>query len=276
MPKNSKNGLISYRSLRKFGQNSFSALQNISINTKQRFRALRDVPLDDSRAIHLLFMKRDQYFQPTIKCLNSIWFNSPREKITVWVDVERKQLFEKSISKLHRSDRVELRIIPLPDREWQRNKLEIIVKLMERSDLFTDADMIWNSVPPRLEKPLFFVDEYDLGKRTNTRWLLKQLGLDRDFGWRMLNVSVVALGEKSKYPVFANRSIELYEKIRTLSQDSELGSDDLPGLHRMAEQIALSIAAQELGEYRVLKETDSYMDGGLAESYYLGAINGYD
>lgn len=255
----------------------FFELTSLSlISGKQRFKALKKVPSDKSRQIHILLMRRKEYLGPSIRCLNSIWYQEPNASVTIWVDSILKNEVLKVKQSFHRPDRLDIKDVPLPGREWQRNKLEIIVKLMEMSDLFTDADMIWNSVPPRLEKPLFFVDEYDLGKRTNTRWLLKQLGLDRDFGWRMLNVSVVALGEKSKYPVFANRSIELYEKIRTLSQDSELGSDDLPGLHRMAEQIALSIAAQELGEYRVLKETDSYMDGGLAESYYLGAINGYD
>jgi len=183
---------------------------------------------------------------------------------------------ESSLNRFHRRDRLQISDIPLPQREWQRNKLEIIIAKMEQNDLFTDADIIWNSSPPISEKPLLFVDEYELGRRTITRWCLKRLKFNPDDGWRMLNTSVVTLGEKSKNQKLMRSAIVLYEKIRNCKPDSNLGLDDLVWIRRMSEQLALSLCIKAAGDYLLLKDSDSYMDGGLAESYYLGAINGFD
>ena len=276
MPKNlsPKPRLLSR--VKKLGRNFIDSLSLRIETIRQRVRSLRQVSSDQNRTIHLLLMTRDVYLKPAIRCANSIWFNSPESLICIWVDSERRTLVENSIKKFHRRDRLDIRDIPLPEREWQRNKLELIVSRMGSQDVFSDADMIWNSSPPKSRLPLFFVDEYDLGRKTLTRWLLRNLGLNEDAGWRMLNVSVVALGHKAKDAKLVKRSIDLYEGIRNCSPDSLLGLDDLPGMRRMAEQIALSISVKECSEYVLLKDADSYMDGGLAESYYLGAINGYD
>jgi hypothetical protein len=61
----------------------------------------------------------------------------------------------------------------------------------------------------------------------------------------------------------------------SINQDRYLGSSEILQLHRMAEQISLSITVQEFGDYSFLKEKDSIMDGGIAESFYLGARNGF-
>jgi len=262
--------------IRVFGRETLNGIALGAEAARQKVRSYKRIPADSTRSIHILLMSRDVYLRPTIRCANSIWFHAPQSKICIWADSERRALLEVSLKQFHRKDRVIIKDVPLPDKEWQRNKLEIIVAEMEKDDLFTDADIIWNASPPKSEKPIFFVDEYELGRRTVTRWLLKKLDLDLAIDWRMLNVSVVSLGVKSKNREFIRRSVELYERIRGCKPDFDLGLDDLPSIRRMSEQLALSVAVKESSEYDLLKESDSYMDGGIAESYYLGAIHGYD
>jgi len=264
------------KQIKHLGRESFEALNDGAITLRQIIHARKQVLADENRMVHLLLMHRDEYVKPTIKCVNSIWLHSPESSIVIWTDPIRRSLIEGLIHKFHRKDRVSFKDIPLPEREWQRNKLDILVRQMAPRDVFTDADMIWNSRPPTEEMPLFFLDEYELSRRTLTRWLLGKLELDQDPKYRMLNVSCVIMDGKSKDDDFAKRCEELYEKIRFIEADSNLGVDDIPTIHRMSEQLAISIAICEISGYKVLKQTDSYMDGGVAESYYLGAINGYD
>lgn len=254
----------------------YKSIEETVLRAKYFVHSLRSAPIDQSRSIHLLLMKRNEYILPAINCANSIWYHSPHSKITIWCDVERKAQLNTMLKRFSRSDRILIKSIPFPDREWQFNKMEIISSNLHEKDLFSDVDLIWNGKPPVPHKPLFFVSEYDMRNRTITRWLLKKLNCDFSRPWLMLNVSVVGLADLAMSDPFSSRVRSIYEEIRNVSVDEILGIEDLPSLHRMSEQMAYSIAIQEKYDFEVLKQTDSYMDGGLAESFYLGAINGYD
>jgi hypothetical protein len=91
----------------------------------------------------------------------------------------------------------------------------------------------------------------------------------------MLNVSLVFLGDLAQLREFRRRAYELFQKISTITQDEFLGKHEISSIHRMSEQLALSIATQEFGKFEYLKEQDFIMDGGIAESFYLGASKGF-
>jgi hypothetical protein len=78
---------------------------------------------------------------------------------------------------------------------------------------------------------------------------------------------------------FSSMSKRFYKSIRHCIPDAILGEGDIPQLRRMSEQIALSVAIQshsfESLQVRVLKDKDHVMDGGIAESYYLGSSRGW-
>jgi ribosomal protein L5 len=91
----------------------------------------------------------------------------------------------------------------------------------------------------------------------------------------MLNVSVVNLGSLSQDAQLVERATELFSKIMKIEQVSVLGRKEITQLKRTSEQLAISITLQERGSYKFLKEKDGVMDGGLAESFYLGATQGF-
>jgi hypothetical protein len=122
---------------------------------------------------------------------------------------------------------------------------------------------------------LFFLKEYEFSEYAQTKRLKNLLGLDKDSSWFMLNVSLVFLGELAQLKEFRSRAYELFQKISSISHDEVLGKHEISSIHRMSEQLALSIATQEFGKFEYLKEQDFIMDGGIAESFYLGASKGF-
>jgi hypothetical protein len=135
--------------------------------------------------------------------------------------------------------------------------------------------MFWNGRISLDKVPLFFLREYEFDDYSSTKRLKALLQLDLEKTWFMLNVSVVNLGLLSRQPKFKERALELFNLIVNISNDPFLGDKDVTQLHRTSEKLAMSIAGQELGDFRYLKDSDYVMDGGIAESFYLGATKGF-
>ena len=219
---------------------------------------------------------RIEYVDSTIKCLNSFWEFNPDYSACIWLDTPFWERRIELFAKLDRPKQTFFRTIPEATREWQWNKLLIIVDYMESEDFFSDADIIWNGKLPEFNSPAFFLKEFDLMKRAASRRLLSNLDIVENQGTFMYNVSFVKLLELSKHFELSETSKSHYEIIRGIEPDEILGEEDIPSLHRMSEQIAISLAAQGLiRELSVLKNSDHVMDGGIAESYYLGSSSGW-
>ena len=105
--------------------------------------------------------------------------------------------------------------------------------------------------------------------------LLKTLGLDST-NYAMLNTSVVALGNYAQNEELKNVAFGSYQKIIEICNDSSIAIGQRNKIKRLAEQLSLSIALANIEKDKLgyLKETDSPMDGGVAESYYLGTTRG--
>jgi len=219
-------------------------------------------------------VSRDDYLVPTINCANSFWQYHPEFQIKIWCDEERIKLLTKKIGKFHRRDRIELMMIEVKPM-WQETKLELICEKLGVDGIYSDVDMFWNGKIKLSETPLFFLKEYEFSEYAQTKRLKNLLGLDKDSSWFMLNVSLVFLGDLAQLKEFRTRAYELFHKISTITQDEFLGKHEISSIHRMSEQLALSIATQEFGKFEYLKEQDFIMDGGIAESFYLGASKGF-
>ena len=240
----------------------------------QKTSARQNILVDDSRCLHIICLKRDEYIIPTINCVNSFWQFHPEFKVKIWCDFPRGEILRQKKGKFHRIDRVELcQIDPLEN--WQENKLNIICHELRPHDIFSDADMFWNGRITPSNFPLFFLREYNLEEYATTKRLMELLKLDLKKDWFMLNVSVVNLGNLSQNLELSKRASEIFHKIMNISQDPVLGPSDISKLQRTSEQLALSISIQEKSKFSYLKETDGIMDGGIAESFYLGATRGY-
>lgn len=240
----------------------------------QKLASLRQIDKSTTKTLHLLCVSRNDYLVPTINCANSFWQYHPEFQIKIWCDEERIKLLTKKIGKFHRRDRVELMMIEVKPM-WQETKLELICEKMGVDGIYSDVDMFWNGKIKLSETPLFFLKEYEFSEYAQTKRLKNLLGLDKDSSWFMLNVSLVFLGDLAQLREFRRRAYELFQKISTITQDEFLGKHEISSIHRMSEQLALSIATQEFGKFEYLKEQDIIMDGGIAESFYLGASKGF-
>lgn len=240
----------------------------------QYVNSLRSVEVNANHKLHVLCIRRNEYIQPAINCINSFWQFHPEFRVIIWSDSERMLLLKDNFKKFHRIDRLDIVEIE-PKNRWQETKLEIICNKLRFEDIFSDADMFWNSRLSLDTKPLFFLKEYEFDQYSLTKRVRELLKLDSSRDWHMLNVSVVNLGKLSQNSAFAERAFGIFHTIMNIHQDRYLGSSEILQLHRMAEQISLSITVQEFGDYSFLKDKDSIMDGGIAESFYLGARNGF-
>lgn len=240
----------------------------------QQISAREKVPIDESKCLHILCIKRSDYVYPAINCINSFWQFHPEYRVKIWCDSSRKEILEKNLKKFHRKDRINFQTIS-PAASWQEDKLRIICKELLPLHLFSDADMFWNGRINIDNTPLLFLREYDFEEYSATKFLKSFLDLDSEKTWYMLNVSVVNLGSLSQDAQLVERATELFSKIMKIERVSVLGRKEITQLKRTSEQLAISIALQERGSYKFLKAKDGVMDGGLAESFYLGATQGF-
>lgn len=224
---------------------------------------------------HVLCIRRREYINAVQKCANSVWEFMPGARFIVWTDsqcfheIKRKKGFDR------KSD-VIVNLLPESDEPWQLMKLRIILEHVEGEHVFVDSDLIWNGELYLPENPMFFVNEFLMSDFTKFKYLLHLLKLDLTKSWYLLNVSLVAFPKQYKTEGFKARCLELFDQVSSTKEDNILGRGDAKSLVRLSEQIALSIAVQEIGAFSVLKKSDSIMDGGVAESYYLGSTRGWD
>ena len=267
-----------------WAKGKFCALLDFSVFYSRRMRQksvalLRSIKTDPpigDQTIHVLCMAREEYILPAINCLNSFWEFNPEFQAKIWVDRTMLSKVGFILKRIDYPGQVEFENIPDQDREWQWNKMLIITDFMKNQDIFCDADIIWNGRFPQTLKPLLFILERDLNESTAYRYLTKNILNLQAAKLFMFNVSVVKLGRLSLNPDFSARTKILFEAIQSTFDDSTLAKSDVKAIHRMVEQIALSIAVQEFAgdEIDVLKRSDRVMDGGLAESFYFGASHG--
>ena len=240
----------------------------------QKLSSRKKIEADNNKYLHILCIKRDDYVIPALNCVNSFWQFHPEFKVKIWCDALRKELLWKNLKKFHRSDRIEFQIIN-PKRNWQEDKLHIICNELLPQHIFSDADIFWNGRITISNTPLFFLREYDFDEVSTTKRLKKLLKLDASKTWFMLNVSVVNLGLLSNNRNLFSRARQLLEFILEIEDDKSLGSREIIQLHRTCEQLAISIAIQEMGDFECIKYSDYLLDGGIIESFYLGATKGF-
>jgi hypothetical protein len=266
-----KDGVIGF--IRRAALSFLYRVERAKRRSKQKLLSSRKADLDIT--FHCMCIKRPDYISASINCLNSIWEFMPGAHIVLWTDSNLAEQLEKKLKKFDRPKQLSIQLIEGLEGRWQYTKLFIISQMTGGTSVFSDVDMIWNGALKLKNENLFFLREFDMREQARFLLMLKYLEFPLDKPWYMLNVSVVSLKESHLRQDILNRSFQLYEKLENIPKIPDLGSADYLSIKRMTEQIALSLSIQEFDDFSVLKEMDSLMDGGLAESFYLGSSNGW-
>jgi hypothetical protein len=241
---------------------------------QQRIARMRKFPVNTERKLHLLCVRRPEYVNHAIRCANSFWQFHPEFPIVVWCDSITFAILNSRSNEFDRKDRISINQIE-DHVYWQETKLEIISNKMSQFDFFSDVDIFWNGNVNFANTPILFLREYSFQDFSFTKQLIRILNLDEKKTWFMLNVSFVYLAGLTDSIEFKERVWNIFKTLKNFSENDQLGARDIKSINRMSEQLAISIAVQEFGAYEVLKESDSIMDGGILESFYFGATNGY-
>jgi sulfur carrier protein ThiS len=225
--------------------------------------------------LHILMMNKKEYVDTGVRCAGSFLDHNPGFRVSFYVDKENEGNLRRKIKRWKLSKISQVEVLP-SEKPWQLHKLEIILKNITSNDFFCDADLYWNGQVNQSLTPLCFVREEVLSENGTYKKLLEILGLtERSFA--MFNTSVVALGQFAQNESLRKEAIEIYTKIVEICEDSSISLDQRGKILRLSEQIALSIAFSYVfkGNLKFLKEIDSPMDGGVAESFYLGTTRGW-
>lgn len=221
-------------------------------------------------------MNKKEYIDAGIKCAGSFLEHNQARKVAFYVDHDNEDYLRRKLAKWQLGEISRVEVLTSKN-SWQRHKLEIILKNMSSTDLFCDADLYWNGPVDVSMAPLCFVREYVLRENETYGQLLEILGLDNN-SYAMVNTSVVALGTFAKNETLQKEVFEIFTKIQEICEDFAISLDQREKIKRLSEQLALSIAFTHViaGELRFLKDIDSPMDGGVAESFYLGTTRGWN
>lgn len=226
--------------------------------------------------LHILATGKVDYAIAAIRCANSYWKISSETRIIFYVDTKTEKIIVSKARRLRNMSRLSIILVP-ENKSWQELKLWIILEKLGIRDLFCDADVIWNGNPGVRADPFAFVSEFKMVENVAYAALLRELKIDNEQIY-MYNTSVVYLRDLCGDKSFSDTVWNLY--FRIIEFCGVPNSESIGGAKtkRLAEQIALSIGFSTISSrnFRVLKESDRPMDGGIAESYYLGTSKGWN
>ena len=241
----------------------------------QQIVRARATVLPGTRTTHMITVTKKAYLKAVIRCANSIWFQSPEMLIVIHIDKHLANNLGYLTKKLDRKDRARIQIEET-FKSWQELKLRVILHDMREDDSFSDADLYWNVPIPVANSGYYFAAENSLLNREPYSQIIQDCKIQLHPDSFMANSSFVALGNLPNKSEFVDEVEGNFLKIRNQllvgSYDEAVRNKVL----RLSEQIALSISInRRLNHFKALKSSDKPMDGGPAESYYLGTTKGW-
>lgn len=228
------------------------------------------------KTVHIICVRKKTYLKAAIRCANSIWYHNANVRIVFHIDSQNAAHSKHFLRKLHRRDRAILRI-ENNFQSWQELKLRVILHELDSNSYFSDADLYWNAPLPNSQKGMYFVTESSILNHIPYGTAINAAGITLGCNTFMANTSFMYLGlEKLDHQLFAAEVEEMFSNLRLAAIKVGFEKKIEEKVLRLSEQISLSIAINKrLGSFEALKSTDRPMDGGIAESYYLGTTKGW-
>ena len=222
----------------------------------------------------LLVIKNEVYADIAKICIQSFLYWNRVSAVTVHCD---KTTFS-NLNRWKNSKRFKSRVEILntydgDPRNWQEIKLERLLSLNGKYAFFMDADLRWNG--PLLiknSKPTFFINEFKLKNRAPYKQIIENSLLNKYLKASMWNTSFFTFSGLKITETQIQEVLEIHEVLSKIIQSEVIGIDDRESLVRIAEQLAISIAAESWGvELGSIKGVDGFKDGSFLESSYFGA-----
>jgi len=234
----------------------------------------RNGQLNES-TLHILVMNKKEYIDAGVTCAGSFLDYNSGFRVSFYVDKENEEYLKKKITQWKLGKIAQIKVVR-SDWTWQQHKLEIILGNMTSDDLFCDADLYWNGRVDLTLAPICFVRENVLNESESYKKLLEVIGM-AERNYTMFNTSVVALGVFAQNELLKKEVSRIYTQILETCKDPSISLGQREKIERLSEQIALSLGFSHVieNELKFLKEIDSPMDGGIAESFYLGTTRGW-
>ena len=241
----------------------------------QQITRARNPVLPDKRTTHLITVSKKAYLKAAIRCANSIWFHSPEMRIVIHIDEHLAAHQGYLLRKLDRKDRTRIMLETAFD-SWQELKLKVILHDLGEKDSFSDADLYWNTPIPDSNSGFFFAMEISRLNREPYSQIIRDCNIQIEPESFMTNSSFISLGQFPKKEEFIKEVEFNFEKIKFQLLNGTYDEDVRTKVLRLSEQLALSISINKyLNHFKALKLSDWPMDGGPAESYYLGTTKGW-
>ena len=218
---------------------------------------------------HLLIVKKPIYAGMASICIRSFAYFNPRFSFTIHADEQTKKIIERKTFLIRKMSPKLLRIVLVDDfdRDWQEQKIELLVSLSGKSDIFMDADLRWNKSLPILSQNItFLVEEFEVQ--------LKELNFNPGFDLKsqplrfmMKNTSFFSWQSQSVSDSQRESIFEIYRHLK-----NNKGNNPHLDQGHLSEQLTLSLAInEESNQISFLKFEDTQYDGGIVESSYFGA-----
>jgi hypothetical protein len=231
--------------------------------------------LPDKRTTHMITVSKKAYLKAAIRCANSIWFHSPEMRIVIHIDEHLAKHQKYLFRKLDRKDRIGI-VLEASFDSWQELKLKVILHDLGERDLFSDADLYWNTRIPVSNSGFFFAAENTYLNQDPYSQIIRDCGIQLEPESFMANSSFISLGKFPNKEEFIEEVALNFKKIRIQLLSKTYEEDVCIKILRLSEQLALSISINKhLDHFKALKLSDRPMDGGSAESYYLGTTKGW-
>ena len=220
---------------------------------------------------HILCVKNRAYVSVAIVACESFLYWNPGSTIIVHCDSSTLDELSKKFRRLVRARKVQI-VSEVPNNvTWQQAKIEIICSLSGTSEIYMDADLRWNGPCPALQEPVFYVREFELSSREEFSGIYTQLLRNK---WPMALMSNTSFVYLDRHQI-SKRSIldiqEIYSLLSTWLIDETPVSAVTAQIHRLSEQIAVSVVLNDALRMGHLKQTDERADGQFVETSYFGA-----
>lgn len=225
---------------------------------------------------HVMLTRDNRYVDLAEICIHSFFHYHPKATFTLYCDNSTINHVNSKFLKEIAEGKINVQHLNSEDKkDWQEQKLDLILALNGTSDIFLDADLRWNgALNEESGKLLFLVKEFELRDKSPFREILTKFEyLQADSS--MKNVSVFSFGGYQLSDTELSSVQNIMERYRDIIDSPTVGSLDKATVGRVIEQFTLSVCSEFWNvEISYVKESDTPMDGGKVESCYFGATGG--